>query len=112
MANLQQIIAALPIGKSNAMKVADFENFIANQPSGTNNDQTRKEVQNAINNDEIPIGSNPQKGYWLIDSDAEYQEVLGRLNSTIDKFIAKRDAISRGWKKRKQSKSTQNPWPK
>nr|WP_319494844.1 hypothetical protein [uncultured Desulfobacter sp.] len=112
MATLQQIIAALPIGKSNAMKVADFENFIGNQPSGTNNDQTRREIQNAIHNAEVPIGSSPQKGYWLIDSDAEYQEVIDRLNSTIDQFIAKRDAIKRGWQKRKQSKSTQTPWPK
>lgn len=112
MATLQQIIAALPIGKSNALKVADFENSIKNQPSGTNNDQTRREVQNAINNNEIPIGSNPHRGYWLIDSEAEYQEVIGRLNSTIDQFIAKRDAISHGWQRRKQSKSTQTPWPK
>jgi len=112
MATLQQIIAAIPVGKMNALKVTNFEQVIGNQPSGTNNDQTRREVQNAIYNNDIPIGSSPQAGYWLIDSNAEYQEVVGRLDSTINKLTAKRDAITRGWQRRRQSKSTATPWPK
>ncbi len=56
MATLQQIIAALPVGKTNAMKVSDFEQAIGNQPSGTNNDQTRREVKSAIYGNEIPVG--------------------------------------------------------
>jgi len=112
MATLQQIIAALPVGKTNAMKVPDFEQAVGNQPKGTNNDQTRREIQSAIYNDEIPIGSSPPVGYWLIDSDAECQEVVDRLNSTIQEYTKKRDAIIRGWQKRKQSKNTANPWPK
>ena len=32
MATLQQIISSLPVGKTNAMKVAAFENAIGNQP--------------------------------------------------------------------------------
>ncbi len=112
MATLQQIIAAIPIGKMNAMRVTDFEQTLGNQPSGTNNDQTRREVKNAIYNNDIPIGSSPHAGYWLIDSDAEYQEVIGRLDSTINQFTAKRDAITRGWQRRRQSRSTPTPWPK
>ena len=112
MATLQQIIDKLPIGKSNAMKVANFEQTIGNQDSGTNNDQTRREVKNAIYNNDIPVGSNPHAGYWLIDSDAEYYEIIDRLNSTIEQFTAKRDAIERGWQKRKQSKISGKPWPK
>ena len=112
MATLQQIITALPVGKANAMKVPDFEQAIGNQPSGTNNDQTRREVKSAIYDNEIPVGSNPHAGYWLIDSDAECQEIVDRLNSTINEFTAKKDAIIRGWQRRKQSKLTVNPWPK
>ncbi|WP_299982107.1 hypothetical protein [Desulfobacula sp.] len=112
MATLQQIIANLPIGKRNAMKVSDFEQTIGNQDSGTNNDQTRREVKSAIYDNDIPVGSSSHAGYWLIDSDEEFQEIIDRLNSTIDQFTAKRDAIERGWQKRKQSKASEKPWPK
>ena len=112
MASLQQIIAALPIGKQNAIKVPQIEQIIGNQPSGTNNDKTRNEVVNTIHSHDIPIGSSPNHGYWLIDSDSEYQEVVDRLNATIATYVAKRDSIIRGWNKRKQSKTTGTPWPK
>lgn len=112
MASLQQIIAALPVGKRNAMKVSDIEQCIGNQPSGTNNDQTRNEVNSLIYDHNIPVGSSSKAGYWLIDSDAEFQEVIDRLNATIETYVAKRDALTRGWQKRKNSKSTLNPWPK
>ena len=62
MATLQQIIAALPIGKANAMKVPVFEQAIGNQARGTNDDQTRREVKSAIYDNEIPIGSSPPVG--------------------------------------------------
>ena len=112
MATLRQIIAALPVGKTNAVGVPAFEQAIGNRPRGTNNDQTRGEVKNAIHDNEIPVGSSSQAGYWLIDSDAEYQEIVDRLNSTIRTYTAKRDAITRGWQRRRQSKLTGNPWPK
>jgi len=112
MATLQQIIDALPVGKKNAMKVSDFEEAIGNEPSGTNNDQTRREVKDAIDHHEIPVGSSPPKGYWLIDSDEEYQEVIDGLNSIIETYTTKRNSITRGWEKRRQSKKTADPWPK
>jgi hypothetical protein len=112
MATLQQIITALPVGKSNAKKVSEIEKAIGNRPSGTNNDQTRREVKSAIYDNKIPIGSYSHAGYWLIDSDAECEEVVKRLNSTIDEFITKRDAILSGWDKRKKSKLTGKTWPK
>lgn len=59
MATLGQIIAAFPIGKAQAMKVPAFEKAIGNHPSGTNNDQIRREVKETIVNHTIPIGSNP-----------------------------------------------------
>ena len=80
MATLQQIISALPVGKGHAMKVPTFERAIGNQPKGTNNDQTRREVKEAIVRHSIPIGSNPHKGYWLIDSDTECREVVKGSN--------------------------------
>jgi len=112
MATLQQIITALPVGKANALKVPDFERIIGNQASGTNNDQTRREVADAILSNEIPIASNPQRGYWLIDSDAECQEVVDRMDAMIRAYQTKRAAIISGWARRKQSKATGTPWPK
>lgn len=112
MATLQQIIFALPVGKANATNVPTFERAVGNQPSGTNNDQTRREVKEAIISNEIPIGSSSQRGYWLIDSDGECQEIVDRLNATIRDYQEKRDAIMRGWARRKASKASGNPWPK
>jgi hypothetical protein len=112
MATLQQIILLLSVGKANAMNVPAFERAIGNQPSGTNNDQTRREVKDAITSNDIPIGSSSQRGYWLIDSDAECQEIVDRLNATITDCEAKRDAIVCGWTRRRASKASGNPWPK
>jgi hypothetical protein len=112
MATLEQIILHLPIGKANAMKVPAFERAIRNEPSGTNNDQTRREVKDAIVSNDIPIGSSPQRGYWLIDSDAECREIVDRIKATIRDYEAKRKAIIRGWKRRKASKASGNAWPK
>jgi hypothetical protein len=112
MATLQQIILSLPVGKNKAMKVPAFERAIGTQPRGTNNDQTRREVKEAIVGNDIPIGSSSQRGYWLIDSDAECQEIVDRLNATIRDYEEKRDAIVRGWTRRQRSKASGNPWPK
>ena len=112
MATLQRIILSLPIGKTNAMKVPIFERAIGNQPSGTNNDQTRREVKDAIISNDIPIGSNSQRGFWLIDSDDECREIVDRINATIREYETKRNAIIRGWRRRKASKASGNTWPK
>lgn len=111
MATHQQIIAALPIGKRNAKNVATIAKRLGIPPSGTNDDKTRKEVVGTIHTDNIPLGSN-RSGYWLIDSDQECNEIVAALNETIAIYVNKRDAILRGWKKRKQSKNTPTPWPK
>lgn len=112
MATLNQIIAALPVGKSNGMKVAAFEQAVGNVPKGTNNDTTRGEVADAILNHNIPIGSTTHHGYWLIDSDAECAAVLASLDAMIAAYTAKRNAIQAGWTKRKASKAAGKPWPK
>lgn len=111
MATSQQIIANLPIGKANAIKVSDLEVVIGNQIVGTNNDETRNDVRNAIFNDEIPIGA-CRNGYYLIDSDAEYQEIIDKIDSIIKTYEEKKAALAKGWQKRKQSKQVGIPWPK
>lgn len=112
MATLPRIIRSLPIGKAHAVKVSVFERAIGNQPSGTNNDRTRREVKDAIINNHIPIGSSSQRGYWLIDSDAECREIVDWINATIRDYEAKRNAIIRGWRRRKASKASGGGWPK
>jgi len=102
----------MPIGKANAVKVRDFEQAIGNLPAGTNNDQTRREVNDAIMNHEIPIGSNSQHGYWLINSDQECDEVLESLNNTAEKYRQKAEHIRNGWNRRRGSLPTGKPWPK
>ena len=112
MATLEQIIQHIPVGKGNAMRVSDFEQAIGNQNVGTNNDQTRREVDDAIINHDVPIGSNPQCGYWLINSDDECNEVVTRLKNTAEKYRQKAEHIRNGWNRRRGSLPTGNPWPK
>lgn len=104
MATLQQIILSLPIGKANAMKVPSFERAIGNQPTGTNNDQTRREVKEAIIGNHVPIGSSSQRGYWLIDSDAECQEIKDRLNATIRDYKPNATRLSEAGNAEKRQK--------
>jgi hypothetical protein len=111
MASIQQIISNLPIGKSNAISASNLEQAIGNQPIGTNNDQTRDDIRRAIFDDEIPIGSCVH-GYYLIDSNTEYQDLINKLNATITQYQHKISAITNGWQRRRQSKLSGNPWPK
>ena len=111
MASMQQIISNLPVGKPNAVSASNLEQMIGNQPIGTNNDKTRDEIRKAILDNEIPIGS-CVGGYYLIDSDVEYQELIDKLNTTITQYQRKINAITNGWQKRRQSKLSGTPWPK
>ena len=90
MATTQHIIAKLPIGKANAIKVPNLERSIGNLSIGTNNDITRSNVRKAILKDRIPIGSCSKSGYYIINSDAECQEVIDKINATIDGYIKKK----------------------
>jgi hypothetical protein len=106
MATSQQIITNLPIGKANAIKVLDLETAVGSQTVGANND-----VQKAIFNDEIPIGS-CRNGYYLIDSDAEYQEIIDKIDTQIKAYEEKKIALAKGWQRRKLSIQSGIPWPK
>lgn len=111
MATRNRIITALPVGRSNAIKVRAFGLAVGNPRKGTNDDNTRNEVTALINNEDIPIGSG-HRGYWLIDSDAECAAVLDSIDEKIATYKKKRDAIERGWNRRKASKNAGTPWPK
>lgn len=112
MATPDQIIAALPIGKNNAMKVADIERRIGNQPSGSNNDRTRREVKRLVNHYNLPLGSSSAKGYWIINSEEELQKVLDGIEATIEKYKYKQNSLIEGWERRKVSIKLNHPWPK
>ena len=111
MATSHQIIKNLPVGKANAIQVPDLKTAVGNQTVGTNNDETRNDVRNAIFNDEMPTGS-CRNGYYLIDSDTEYQEIIDKIDFRIKTYEEKKAALTKGWQKRKQSKQIGIPWPK
>ncbi len=75
MTTANKVLQQIGVGKANAMRVAKLEQAIGGQASGTNNDATRRLVSEMIEEQEIPIGSSSGHGYWLIDSDAECDEV-------------------------------------
>lgn len=111
MATVEKIIKYLPVGKSKAIHVNEFEQKVGNMPAGTNNDITRIEVRDAIRINKIPIGSS-RSGYWLLNTDDEFKEVMKSIDSKIDDLIEKKTAMEKGWAKRKRSLKTNNHWPK
>jgi uncharacterized lipoprotein YmbA len=112
MASTQDIIRELPIGKGNAISANELERRIGNQPTGTNNDETRRDVSLAILEGKIPVGSSSSSGYWLINSDEECSEVTSAIQSTINSYQEKIRAIQQGWEQRRNSLGTDSPWPK
>ena len=111
MKKTDKIIENLPIGKNNPIHAPELEKAIGNTPVGTNNDTSRSDIANAIHEDNIPIGSN-KNGYWLIHTEEEYQEIKNSIESKIKNLQNKQKAIENGWKKRKSSLNSNEPWPK
>ena len=80
-------------------------------PIGNTNEPTRGLIADCINNNNYPIGS-CNKGYFLIDSQEELDEVVASLQSRIDGIKNRIEALKTGWKKREISRKKKGNWPK
>ncbi len=111
MADVQDLINALGNGKGSAIHARDLESTLG-MDIGHTQEPTRDLIRKAIINNELPIGSIPNVGYFLIHTEQEYQEVIANLEDRMKGLKRRIDAIKHGWGQRKASRVAGGNWPK
>ena len=93
MTQTAEILEALKNGEANAI-TADAIAFNLNI--------SRREVEQAVSdlaNDGILVTGN-SKGYFLIETEAEYEHAQASLRSRALKILRRRSALQRAWSRR------------
>ena len=110
MATVEELISKLENGKNNAKHALKLEKELS-LDIGNTQETTRNLIRNAIVNHNIPIGSS-QAGYFLVDTEAELDNVVQSLQKRIKGLQDRIDGIQNGWEKRKSSREQGKNWPK
>jgi len=95
MATIDDLISVLGDGKANAEHAYEIENRL-DMNAGHTQEPTRDLIRDAIVNHEIPIGSTPQAGYFLIHTEEELDEAVNNLQQRIRGRIGLRDFVVAG----------------
>ena len=111
MADIYDLLAELGDGAANARHASDLEDALELE-EGHTQEPTRDMIREAIISEEIPIGSTPAQGYFLINSDAELEQVVEGLQARVDGLQRRIEALRRGWRRRKISRKDGGNWPK
>jgi hypothetical protein len=110
MSRKDDLIAELEDGAQSAKNADVIENNLG-MDVGRTNEPTRQLITDCILNDKYPIGS-ANNGYFLIDSEAELDDVVDSLEGRIQGLRNRIDALREGWRKRVRSRADGNNWPK
>lgn len=111
MSKLDDLILVLGDGKANSQHASDLENEL-DMDIGHTQEPTRDLIRYAIVNHQIPIGSTPQTGYFLINTKEELDEAANNLEQRIIGLQDRIEGLRRGWQRRQQSRSNGGNWPK
>lgn len=111
MADIQDLINVLEDGKANAQHAKDLETALG-MDTGNTQEPTRDLIRDAILRDGYPIGSIPDAGYFLINTEQEYQKTVSNLEARAQGLQHRIEAITRGWEQRKESRASGGNWPK
>lgn len=104
MASKEALLKAIPVGKENAISMAELERKVGNPAKGTNSDQTRREVGDLILEDKIPVITS-KNGVWIADKESEIKEAIRRKERTIKAHEQKIRALKESCKKVKDENS-------
>jgi hypothetical protein len=111
MPTIDDLISILGDGKGNSQYAYELENTL-HLDAGHTQEPTRDLIRGAIVNHEIPIGSTPQDGYFLIDTEEELNETISSLQQRIEGLQNRINGLRRGWQRRQDSRSGGGNWPK
>ena len=111
MSELDELIRVLKNGKNNA-KHADMIAKALDMDVGKTHDPTRDLIRTAIIDEGFPIGSTPQVGFFLIDSEDELKEVIKGFEQRIEGLQKRIEALNAGWERRLKSRASGGNWPK
>lgn len=111
MATIQDLVNALSDGQNNAIHASDLEDEL-NMDKGHTQEPTRDLIREAIIGQDIPVGSTPRDGYFLINSENELEAAVSDLEARIQGLHRRIESIQRGWNRRVQSRNSGNNWPK
>ena len=95
MATIQQLLAAIPFGKSNAVHAQTLAQQIG-LPVGGNEVETRQLIREAIRQGYI-ILSIPNIGYWRSNNKQEVIEYIKSLQERADDIYKRSNAIKNAW---------------
>ena len=111
MPDIHDLLAELGDGAANARHAADIEAALEIE-EGHTQEPTRDLIREAIVSEKIPIGSTPAHGYFLINSDAELEEVVEGLQARVHGLQRRIEALRHGWRRRQISREHGGNWPK
>ena len=111
MGTIHDLISVLGDGKVNSQHSDDLENTL-DMDAGHTQEPTRDLIRDAMVNHEMPIGSTPQDGYFLIDTEEELDEAVNNLQQRIVGLQNRINGLRCGWQRRQESRSSGGHWPK
>ena len=111
MATIDDLISILGDGKGHSKYAYELENTL-HMDAGHTQEPTRDLIRDAIVNHEIPVGSTPQDGYFLIDNEEELDETINSLQQRIEGLQNRINGLRRGWQRRQDSRLGGGNWPK
>jgi hypothetical protein len=111
MANVQNLIDALEDGEGNALHASELQRVLQME-IGNTQEPTRDLIRKAVIENDFPIGSTPNSGYFLIDNEQEYQKTIDNLKARSQGLQRRISAITRGWERRIESRQVGGTWPK
>lgn len=111
MSLIDRLVSLLGDGKANALHAGQIEDSL-NIGIGNTQEPTRDLIREAIVNHNMPIGSTPQAGYFLIDTQTELDEAIQNLEQRIRGIQRRIDGLHSGWQQRRNDRARGGNWPK
>jgi len=111
MGKFNSLISVLRDGKDKSLHAYEIESSL-NMDVGHTQEPTREVIREAIVDQKIPVGSTPQVGYFLINTEAELDEVVKNLEKRIEGLKKRIDGLRDGWQRRVNSRADGGNWPK
>ncbi|MGD0341802.1 MAG: hypothetical protein ABSA76_08875 [Bacteroidales bacterium] len=97
-AKTKELIQYLSDGKEKAKKQVEIEIDL---------NLYRNQITEILLQYKLPIGSNA-KGYFLINSQEEFESSIKEIDKRIDGLLKRKDAITIGWDQRKRKRTIEN----